>query len=128
MKTRNRNMTFVGLVIAITLLATSGMQAQQANFNPELGNGRWSAAEPPVSPAYAENGYFNAEIGNTPQLEPFALLNLGDLAMDSGEENLVEVSELVEDDYVPEGQSVYVLVTRRVPVQTASHEIAMRGK
>jgi hypothetical protein len=126
MAMKTRRMTLIGLAIAITLLAAPALNAQQT-FNSELGNGRWSAVEPPLSAAYTESGYFNPEIGNVPQSEPFAMWNgLGEVA--SADENFIEVSEIIEDDYVPEGQSVYVLVTHKVPVHPATQEIALRGK
>lgn len=55
-------MTVVG--VAIALLAVPVMYAQQGHFNAEIGNGHWSAVEPPLSVAYGDTGYFNVEIGN----------------------------------------------------------------
>ena len=126
MKTR-RMMTLVGLAIAVSLLSASGAYAQEQHFNPEIGNGQWSAVEPPVSTTQAELGYFNPEVGNVPQPDPVTLRGKGEeVAMTSGE--FIQETQIVEDDYAPEGQSVYLVVTRTLPVQTLAQEVTLRGK
>lgn len=130
--------TYVLAVIAAIVLGLTGLAyAQQGYFNAEEGNGKWSAVEPPVSPADAHYEYFNAEIANSAPLSvpPVAVMavhehagksdtlkiaetaNLGGVALqpgkydvrhiDSGKEHFVEFAQTVENDYAPEGVSVY---------------------
>jgi hypothetical protein len=131
-------MTSMTLALAAALLAAPAVYAQQENFNPESGNGRWSAVEPPVSLADTQRAYFNAEIGNVPapgesnefaaaaseqtvkisNLKLAAAMLIGGAILqpgkyevwrvNAGEQQFVEFSQIVEDDYAPEGQSVYV--------------------
>jgi hypothetical protein len=130
------SMTLSTLALAMALLAAPAAHAQEEGyFNFELGNGRWSAAEPPVSPAYSDRAYFNPEastvgvpeselasaapehtekIGN---LKLAAATLYGDVVLqpgryevwkgNAGEQRFVEFSQTVENDYVPEGVSVY---------------------
>ena len=125
---------FLATMAAIVLGLTGLAYAQQGNFNAEIGNGKWGA-QPPVSPAYTQYEYFNSEIGNVPPPEALAApathrhagtsakLEIADptkLAevtlkageyfvqhVDTGKEHFVEFSQVVENDYAPEGQSVY---------------------
>lgn len=121
--------------LATIILAISGFAyAQQGYFNPEEGNGKWGE-QPAVSPADTQYGYFNAELGNAPQpgafkapvihrhvgttgkLEIAAPTKLGEATLkageyfvqhvDTGKGHFVEFSQVVENDYAPEGQSVY---------------------
>ena len=63
----------VAILAAIVFAIAGFASAQQAYFNPEIGNGKWSAAQPPVSPAYTQAGYFNPEIGNVPPDQAIAM-------------------------------------------------------
>ncbi len=130
-------MKYKGLAIASILLGMASFaSAQQSTFNPELGNGRWSAVQPAISPAYTQGTYFNAEIGNAPAIMPHgsasatnagagptgkldlaSSVRLGKILLTAGNyrvrhinsmpAHFVEFSRIVENDYAPEGQSVY---------------------
>ena len=130
MKTNN----YLAVLATIILAVTGFAYAQQGYFNAEEGNGKWGA-QPPVSPAYTQYEYFNPEIGNVPPPAPLtapaihrhagtsAKLEIADptkLAgvtlkageyfvqhVDTGKEHFVEFSQVVENDYAPEGTSVY---------------------
>lgn len=132
------SITLATLAVAMVMLAAPAVHAQEQYSNAEYHNGHYSAVEPPVSPADTQYAYFNAEIGNQPALSTLSALaaaapdrtkkigNLklatatmfGDVVLQPGkyevskvnvgEKQFVEFSQLVEDDYVPEGQSVYV--------------------
>ena len=131
-------MTLSTLAVAMAMLAAPTVRAQERYFNAEIGNGQWSAVEPPVSPADTQHAYFNAEIGNLPApgesnevaaAAPEHTVKIGNLKLaaatltggvilqpgtyevwkaNAGEQQFVEFSQIVEDDYAPEGQSVYV--------------------
>lgn len=123
-------------ILMAAILGISGVaSAQQNYFNPEIGNGRWAALQSPVSPAYTQQQYFNSETGNVPPPEAFmaaaihrhagatgkleianptkladASLKAGEYFVqhvDTGKEHFVEFSQVVENDYAPEGTSVY---------------------
>lgn len=125
------------IALATIILGLTGFgYAQEGYFNAEEGNGKWSAVEAPRSPANTERAYFNAETGNvlpleklsspamrevagkTDKLEIESASKLGDVTLkrgqylvrhvDTGKEHFVEFSQIIENDYVPEGQSVYV--------------------
>jgi hypothetical protein len=125
---------FLATMAAIVLGLTGLAYAQQGNFNAEEGNGKWGA-QPPVSPASTQYEYFNPEIGNVPRPETFTApamhrhagtsgkleisgttklsevtLKAGEYFVqhvDTGKEHFVEFSQVVENDYASEGQSVY---------------------
>ncbi len=153
MKTKSV-ITIIFLAIIATLLSATGLYAQQASFNPEIGNGRWAAIAPPISAAVNDGGYFNPEIGNAPaisaaferQSPPEHTLTTGKLRLhdaitladvvlpagdyefrllQAGEQQFVEFSELVTDYYAPEGQSPYQsLVVARVNATVETLAIA----
>jgi hypothetical protein len=132
------SMTLITLAVAMVMLAAPAVHAQEQYFNAEYHNGHYSAVEPPVSPADTHYAYFNAEIGNPAEpstlsalaaaapdhskeigsLKLAAATMFGDVVLQPGkyevsdvnvgEKHFVEFSQIVEDDYVPEGQSVYV--------------------
>jgi hypothetical protein len=127
--------TLLILALSTTLLAATAVYAQDDYFNPEIGNGRYSAVEPPVSPAVNDGSYFNAESGNWPAIDEFvrqgpaehtiragklqlpAAIMLGDVVLpagkysfrqiQAGEQQFIEFSHTVTNNYAPEGQSVY---------------------
>jgi len=120
---------------AVVLGMTGFASARQNYFNSEIGNGKWAAVQPAVSPANTQHEYFNPEIGNVPPPEAFAApaihrhagttakLEIADPSklaevtlkageyfvqhVDTGKEHFVEFSQVVENDYAPEGTSVY---------------------
>ncbi len=121
-------------ILAAMVLALAGFAfAQDGYFNPEIGNGKWSAAQVPVSPAYAQSEYFNPEIGNSPQapsavtvqrhagqpgnLDITTATNLNGVTLkpgeytvrhvDNGKEHFVEFSIMAENDFAPEGMTPY---------------------
>lgn len=125
--------------LAVIILGLAGFAyAQQGYFNAEEGNGKWGA-QPPVSPAYTQYEYFNPEIGNVPPAAAFsapalhqhdgtagklkveAPIKLGEANLkpgeyivrhvDTGKEHFVEFAQVVENDFAPEGTSVYELKT-----------------
>jgi hypothetical protein len=126
---------YLAALATIILALTGFAYAQQGSFNAEEGNGKWAAEQPPVSPAYTQYAYFNPEIGNVPPPVPFtapaihrhagtsAKLEIADSTklaevtlkageyfvqhVDTGKEHFVEFSQVVENDYVLEGASVY---------------------
>jgi hypothetical protein len=124
-----------GIILVFAGLAPA-LHAQEGYFNAEIGNGHYAAVEPPISPAYTEYAYFNPEIGNLPgsetrselaaapeasekigNLKLAAAMMFGDAVLQAGkyevwkgnvgEQRFVEFSQIVENDYAPEGQSVY---------------------
>jgi hypothetical protein len=131
-------LTLVTFAVAMAMLAAPTVYAQEESFNAEIGNGRWSAVEPPVSLADTQPAEFNAEIGNLPASgernelaasAPEQTVKIGNLKLaaatltggvilqpgeyevwkvNAGEQQFVEFSQILEDDYAPEGQSVYV--------------------
>ncbi len=134
MKT-NISKALLTLAIATTLFASRALYAQDAYFNPELGNGRWAAVEPPVSPAVNDGSYFNAETGVLPAIDTFVrqgsaehtiraaktrfanptlisdiLVPAGNYdfsVIRAGEAQFIEFSQIVTDNYAQEGLSVY---------------------
>jgi hypothetical protein len=122
-------------IAAMILGIASFASAQSQYFNPEVGNGKWSAVQPAASLSYTGYQYFNPEIGNVPQAQPFSApashshevasgkleiatptkvgavsLNAGNYLVrhiDTGKQHFVEFSQVVENDFVSEGISPY---------------------
>ena len=127
--------TLLTLALSTTLLAATASYAQEDYFNPEIGNGRYAAVEPPLSPAVNDGSYFNAETGNLPAINEFVRQGLAEHTiragmtrltvptmlgvavlpagkyrfrqLQAGEQQVVEFSHTVTNNYAPEGQSVY---------------------
>ncbi len=100
---------FLSATAAIVLGLTGFAYAQQSYFNPEIGN-----VPPPEALAAPAT---HRQAGTTGKLGIAAPTKLGEATLkageyfvrhvDTAEDHFVEFSQVVENDYAPEGQSVY---------------------
>jgi hypothetical protein len=136
-RTQMKTHYYSSILITLILALAASSQAQQRPFNAEEGNGTWSAVQPAVSAAYTQYSYFNSEMGNVPKpqapsnqvlqqhagiagkLTIGAPAKVGDITLNAGQyivrhvaagkEHFIVFDQVVENDFAPEGTSVYAL-------------------